>query len=115
MVNRRQFIATGAAAVGAAITGGQSALQGGDVQNFTANADPVSMGVTGASAVLFDRLVFRRVREKGEELSMVFASFGLALIIRNLIGLVFDLLAVLVKLRQTQQRGRFITDVALVG
>ncbi|MFZ1813381.1 MAG: branched-chain amino acid ABC transporter permease [Rhizobiaceae bacterium] len=51
----------------------------------------VAMAVTGASAVLFDKLVFRRVREKGEELSMVFASFGLALIIRNVIGLVFGL------------------------
>jgi branched-chain amino acid transport system permease protein len=51
----------------------------------------VSMAVTGASAALFDRLIFRRVREKGEELSMVFASFGLALIIRNVIGLVFGL------------------------
>lgn len=51
----------------------------------------LAMAVTGASAVLFDRLVFRRVREKGEELSMVFASFGLALIIRNAIGLIFGL------------------------
>ncbi|MEL6205368.1 MAG: branched-chain amino acid ABC transporter permease [Pseudomonadota bacterium] len=51
----------------------------------------VSMAVTAASAILFDRLVFRRVREKGEELSMVFASFGMALIIRNLIGLGFGL------------------------
>ena len=51
----------------------------------------LAMAVTGASAVLFDRLIFRRVREKGEELSMVFASFGLALIIRNGIGLVFGL------------------------
>ncbi|SDL11227.1 branched-chain amino acid ABC transporter permease [Aliiruegeria lutimaris] len=51
----------------------------------------LSMAVTGASAVLFDRLIFRRVREKGEELSMVFASFGLALVIRNVIGLVFGL------------------------
>ncbi len=51
----------------------------------------LSMALTGASAVLFDRLVFRRVREKGEELSMVFASFGLALIIRNGIGLIFGL------------------------
>lgn len=50
-----------------------------------------AMVVTGASAVLFDRLIFRRVREKGEELSMVFASFGLALVIRNVIGLVFGL------------------------
>lgn len=51
----------------------------------------LSMAFTGASAVLFDRLVFRRVREKGGELSMVFASFGLALVIRNMIGLVFGL------------------------
>ena len=50
-----------------------------------------SMVFTGASAVLFDRLVFRRIRQKGEELSMVFASFGLALIVRNLIGLIFGL------------------------
>jgi branched-chain amino acid transport system permease protein len=50
-----------------------------------------SMGVTGISAVIFDKLIFRRVREKGEELSMVFASFGLALIIRNAIGLIFGL------------------------
>lgn len=51
----------------------------------------LAMGFTGLSAVLFDRLIFRRVREKGEELSMVFASFGLALIIRNGIGLIFGL------------------------
>ncbi len=51
----------------------------------------LAMAVTGASAVLFDRLIFRRVREKGEELSMVFAAFGLALIIRNGIGLIFGL------------------------
>lgn len=50
-----------------------------------------AMGLTGLSAVLIDRLVFRRVREKGEELSMVFASFGMALIIRNVIGLIFGL------------------------
>ncbi|WP_435141560.1 branched-chain amino acid ABC transporter permease [Pseudopelagicola sp. nBUS_19] len=50
-----------------------------------------AIGITGASAVLFDKLIFRRVREKGEELSMVFASFGLALIIRNAIGLIFGL------------------------
>ena len=50
-----------------------------------------SLVLTGASAVLFDFLVFRRIREKGDELSMVCASFGLALIIRNLIGLSFGL------------------------
>lgn len=51
----------------------------------------ISMAVTGASAVLIDRLVFRRVRAKGGELSMVFASFGVAMIIRNVLGLIFGL------------------------
>ncbi|MEM0949786.1 MAG: branched-chain amino acid ABC transporter permease [Pseudomonadota bacterium] len=51
----------------------------------------VSMVFTGASAVVLDLLVFKRVREKGQELSMVFASFGMALIIRNVIGLIFGL------------------------
>ena len=50
-----------------------------------------SMAITAGSAVVIDILVFRRVREKGEELSMVFASFGLSLIMRNVIGLVFGL------------------------
>lgn len=51
----------------------------------------VSMGLTGLSAALIDRLVFKRIRDKGLELSMVFASFGVALIVRNLISLVFGL------------------------
>lgn len=51
----------------------------------------VSMAVTALSAVLIDRLVFRRVRALGGELSMVFASFGVALVIRNVISLVFGL------------------------
>ncbi len=51
----------------------------------------VSMVLTGITAVVLDRLVFRRVRAKGSELSMVFASFGLALVVRNLIGLAFGL------------------------
>ena len=51
----------------------------------------LAIAVTAVSAVIFDQLIFRRVREKGEELSMVFASFGLALIIRNVIGLAFGL------------------------
>ncbi len=54
-------------------------------------AIPISMMLTGISALLIDKLVFRRVREKGQELSMVFASFGMALVIRNLIGLIFGL------------------------
>lgn len=51
----------------------------------------VSMAITAGTAVLIDRLVFRRIRERGEALSMVFASFGVALIVRNLIGLIFGL------------------------
>jgi len=50
-----------------------------------------AMGVTGLSAVLIDRFVFKRIRDKGDELSMVFASFGVALIIRNVLGLIFGL------------------------
>lgn len=49
----------------------------------------LAMVLTGASAVLIDRLVFRRIRAKADPLSMVFASFGVALIVRNLIVLVF--------------------------
>ncbi len=56
-----------------------------------AAAIPIAMVLTGISALLIDRLVFKRVREKGEELSMVFASFGMALVIRNIIGLIFGL------------------------
>ena len=49
----------------------------------------LAMIVTGASAVVIDWLVFRRIRAKADPLSMVFASFGVALIIRNLIVLIF--------------------------
>ncbi|WP_439521387.1 branched-chain amino acid ABC transporter permease [Marivita sp.] len=51
----------------------------------------ISMALTGLSAVLIDRLVFKRVRAKGGELSMVFASFGVAMILRNILGLIFGL------------------------
>lgn len=54
-------------------------------------AFPLALILTGLSAVLIDKLVFKRIRENGEELSMVFASFGVALIIRNVIGLIFGL------------------------
>ena len=54
-------------------------------------AIPFSMILTGISALLIDRFIFRRVREKGQELSMVFASFGMAFVVRNVIGLVFGL------------------------
>ncbi|MDA4846173.1 branched-chain amino acid ABC transporter permease [Hoeflea poritis] len=47
--------------------------------------------LTGFTAVLIDRLVFRRLRDTAGPLTMVFASFGVALIMRNLIALVFGL------------------------
>ncbi len=50
-----------------------------------------AMVLTGLSAMVIDKLVFKRIREKGQELSMVFASFGVALIIRNVLGLIFGL------------------------
>jgi len=49
----------------------------------------LAMVVTGASAVILDKLVFKRIREKAGPLSMVFASFGVALILRNVITLIF--------------------------
>lgn len=49
----------------------------------------LAMAATGLSAVIIDRLVFKRIRETAGPLSMVFASFGVALIIRNLIALTF--------------------------
>lgn len=48
-------------------------------------------GITGLTAVLVDRLVFRRLRETAGPLTLVFASFGVALIMRNVIALVFGL------------------------
>ena len=50
-----------------------------------------SMAVTALSAILIDRLVFARVRALGGELSMVFASFGVAMVVRNLLSLIFGL------------------------
>ena len=51
------------------------------------------MAITAVSAILIDILVFKRVRARGGELSMVFASFGVAMIIRNVLGLMFGLQA----------------------
>ncbi|WP_103333978.1 branched-chain amino acid ABC transporter permease [Pseudotabrizicola formosa] len=49
----------------------------------------IAMVITGASAVAIDWLVFRRIRAKADALSMVFASFGVALIVRNVLVLIF--------------------------
>ncbi|MFK8078901.1 MAG: branched-chain amino acid ABC transporter permease [Granulosicoccus sp.] len=47
--------------------------------------------ITGAVAAIIDRLIFKRLRDNAGPLTMVFASFGIALIIRNVIGLVYGL------------------------
>ncbi|MEM8812056.1 MAG: branched-chain amino acid ABC transporter permease [Pseudomonadota bacterium] len=47
--------------------------------------------VTGGSAILIDRLIFQRLRERAGPLTMVFASFGVALIVRNVIALSYGL------------------------
>ncbi|MEL6521811.1 MAG: branched-chain amino acid ABC transporter permease [Pseudomonadota bacterium] len=49
----------------------------------------IAMVLTGLSAVAIDWLVFKRIRQKADPLSMVFASFGVALIVRNVIVLIF--------------------------
>lgn len=51
----------------------------------------LSMCITGVIAIAIDLLVFRRLRERAGPLTMVFASFGVALIVRNAIGLVYGL------------------------
>lgn len=52
-------------------------------------ATVIAMLITGASAVAIDWLIFKRIRAKADALSMVFASFGVALIVRNVITIVF--------------------------
>lgn len=54
-------------------------------------ATVVAIAFSGATAVIADKLVFKRLRDNAGPLTMVFASFGVALIIRNLIGLIFGL------------------------
>ena len=49
----------------------------------------IAMVITGASAVAIDWLIFKRIRAKADALSMVFASFGVALIVRNVLTLIF--------------------------
>jgi branched-chain amino acid transport system permease protein len=55
---------------------------------------PIALGfailVTALVALLLDRLVYRRLRRRGADpLTLVFASFGLALVLRNLVLLLF--------------------------
>ncbi len=51
----------------------------------------IAMALTGATAAIIDLLVFRRLRRLAGPLTMVFASFGVSLIVRNVIGLVYGL------------------------
>lgn len=51
----------------------------------------LAIGITGLSAIAIDILVFRRLRQGGNPLTMVFASFGISLILRNVIGLIYGL------------------------
>ncbi|MFK7993963.1 MAG: branched-chain amino acid ABC transporter permease [Granulosicoccus sp.] len=47
--------------------------------------------ITGIVAAIIDVLIFKRLRENAGPLTMVFASFGIGLIVRNVIGLVYGL------------------------
>lgn len=51
----------------------------------------LALMATGIVAAIIDKLVFKRLRERAGPLTMVFASFGIALIMRNVIGLVYGL------------------------
>lgn len=51
----------------------------------------IAIAFSGFTAVLLDKLVFKRLRDNAGPLTMVFASFGVALIVRNVIGLIFGL------------------------
>jgi branched-chain amino acid transport system permease protein len=51
----------------------------------------IAIAFSGLTAVLLDKLIFKRLRDKAGPLTMVFASFGVALIVRNVIGLIFGL------------------------
>ena len=51
----------------------------------------VSMLITGIVAWIIDILVFKRLRDNAGPLTMVFASFGISLVIRNVVGLIYGL------------------------
>ena len=52
-------------------------------------ATVIAIGLTIALALLIDKLIFARLRGRVNHLTLVFASFGVALLIRNLISLIF--------------------------
>lgn len=51
----------------------------------------LSLLITGLFAALIDRLIFKRLRDNAGPLTMVFASFGIGLVVRNVIGLIYGL------------------------
>ena len=51
----------------------------------------VALLVTGMFAAIIDILIFKRLRDNAGPLTMVFASFGIGLVMRNVIGLVYGL------------------------
>lgn len=51
----------------------------------------MAMVLTGIVAAIIDVLIFKRLRDNAGPLTMVFASFGVALVVRNVIGLVYGL------------------------
>lgn len=53
------------------------------------SAMAVAAALTALLALVIDRLVFRRLRGRVNHLTLVFASFGVALLVRNMIHLTF--------------------------
>lgn len=49
----------------------------------------VAVAATAALALILDDTVFKRLRGRGGEMTLVFASFGIALLVRNLLLLIF--------------------------
>ena len=51
----------------------------------------IALLITGVFAAIIDILIFKRLRDNAGPLTMVFASFGIGLVMRNVIGLVYGL------------------------
>ncbi len=49
----------------------------------------VAAGVTAALALLLDNLLFRRLRRRGSAITLIMASFGAALVLRNLLQFIY--------------------------
>ena len=91
-----EFITVGAYAT-LAIAGGLSALIVGSSEGIGVLSispalivgAPLAMALTGSLALVLDRLLFARLRGKGEAISMVMASFGASMAIRAAIEFIF--------------------------